>query len=67
MSGKLRIILMAISVLLIATQFSVAKKVQYKMETVGKHNDEVLGSLLGKSTADIDALRVAGVLISKPY
>ena len=34
---------------------------------LGEHNEEVLSGLLGKSAAAIDALRAAGILISKPY
>ncbi len=34
---------------------------------LGEHNAEVVGSLLGKSQAELDALREAGVLIEKEY
>ena len=39
----------------------------YVAPLLGEHNEEILSDLLGKSAADIDALRAAGVLISKPY
>ena len=39
----------------------------YVAPLLGEHNDEVLSELLGKSTADIDALRAAGTLFSKPF
>ncbi len=37
----------------------------YVAPTLGEHNAEVLRSVLGKSEADLDALREAGVLVSR--
>jgi crotonobetainyl-CoA:carnitine CoA-transferase CaiB-like acyl-CoA transferase len=38
----------------------------YIAPTLGQHNAEILASLLGKSAADVEALREAGVLHSGP-
>ena len=41
-----------------------ATPVEYKNPPplVGQHTDEILGGLLGKTEADITALRAAGIL-----
>lgn len=39
----------------------------YVAPLLGEHNDEILRELLGKSAADIDALRTAGIVFAKPF